>query len=162
MSMENVRRPRPPRVRIERLHAASTTSVVINGVDMSNHVSAVTWSQEAGKLPTATVTFLDAEIDVVAEDVGTDPASIATCTITVIKSHPMLGEYWQAMCSCGGGVTMMYTSPEAARDASRGHKPGMRAADWDAAEAKAAGNGSSPGQQRQASTVPHGNPSSEQ
>lgn len=54
--------------------------------------------------------------------------------ITTIRQHPMIGEYWQAHCSCGGGVTMLYRTPEEAEQASRGHKYGQRASDWDRSE----------------------------
>jgi hypothetical protein len=54
--------------------------------------------------------------------------------ITTIKQHPMVGEYWQSHCSCGGGVTMLYRAPEEAEWAARDHQPGQRASDWDRAE----------------------------
>lgn len=70
MTVENVRLPRPAKVRIERAHKSPTARVYINDVDASNHVSAVTWGMKAGKLPTATLTFLDVEVDVEAEELG--------------------------------------------------------------------------------------------
>lgn len=75
--MENVRLPRPAKVRIERAHKSPTARVYINDVDVSNHVSAVTWGMKAGKLPTATLTFLDVEVDVEAEESGPGSANIA-------------------------------------------------------------------------------------
>jgi hypothetical protein len=64
--------------------------------------------------------------------------------ITVMKSHPVVGNYWQAMCSCGGGVTLLYATPEAAEEAARDHEPGKRANDWNAVdtpETRAAAHG---------------------
>ena len=66
--MENVRLPRPAKVRIERAHKSATARAFVNDVDVSHHVSAVSWSMRAGKLPTATVVFNDVEVDVAAED----------------------------------------------------------------------------------------------
>lgn len=74
--MENVRLPRPTKVRIERAHKSPTARVYINDVDVSNHVSAVTWGMKAGKLPTATLTLLDVEVDVEAEESGPGSGNI--------------------------------------------------------------------------------------
>jgi hypothetical protein len=163
-------------VRIERTR--TRCQVFVDDVDVSGHVVAVSWSMQAGKLPTATVTFHDVEVNVEAEDVpelenvefvadlskhheelerlrkwapglveaieSAKPvvarervvnvdelceAAVEPHEITTWKSHPMIGEYWQAMCSCGGGVTMLYRTAEAAQAAAEDHEPGMAAAE---------------------------------
>lgn len=76
--MENVRRPKPSRVRIEREHKSGSARVTIDGEDMSHHVSAVTWSMEAGRLPTATITLFDVEIDAEAEEGAPASSNIET------------------------------------------------------------------------------------
>lgn len=66
--MENVRLPRPSRIRIERYRDKPGARILLDDVDVSSHVTAVSWSMQAGRLPTATVTFHDVDIEAEAEN----------------------------------------------------------------------------------------------
>lgn len=65
--MDTPRRSRPARVRIERDHASRTTRVLIDGIDVSHEITEISWHLKAGGLSTATVTFLDVDVDIAAD-----------------------------------------------------------------------------------------------
>lgn len=117
--MENVRLPRPAKVRIERAHKSPTARVYINDVDVSNHVSAVTWGMRAGKLPTATLTFLDVEVDVEAEDFGPGSANIAVQSAVPNEGLKALPEANERECA------------RIAAEVQDGGPPDFTAEDWE-------------------------------
>lgn len=66
--MEDVRLARPAKVRIERNRNEPGVRVLVDGVDLAHHITAITWTAQAGQQPTATITFANVEVDVEAED----------------------------------------------------------------------------------------------
>ncbi len=91
--MSSVRLPRPPRVRIEHDHDAPGTRVLIDGTDLSQAVTEVTWTRRAGTLATATVTFHDVEIfaDAAGGEATVRAAPGTGTKILTVPSCPVCG-----------------------------------------------------------------------
>lgn len=77
-TMGTVSQPRPSRIRIETAPDRPGCRVLFDGEDVSNDCLSVTWSLTAGGSPTATIVFVNVEID--AEAAGEDLTAVNVAT----------------------------------------------------------------------------------
>ncbi len=84
--MPTAHRSTPTRLRIKSDGRSGGTRVLIDDVDVSRQVTAVTWSLKAGDLAEATITYYDAHVDV-ATVVSPDETAFHAHLDTVLRQY---------------------------------------------------------------------------